>query len=574
MSTVRTHFIQNPRTLPQAAQWITPIPEGVGRILFIACANYGSGNSDVTAAVSVTVGGVAAIFVEGVEPGGVRPGATLNVWMLNEAAIAQMTPDGNGNFPVVQTGGSGVSHFNSTFTVARAKQDLSTIRRGMAHSSNGAGAIPYRSTNNSFTIGIAYFDTLAQHIVLSNPPRTVNAELSNSHFAYAYADAEAGEQEFTWGLWTGEVSGVVLNLSTLYDFDVISINGLDDIRYGQNDVSLVIQGDFVPTSVMIGNVAATNIRGTFPNYLFDIPSFTDLGTIPKLHNSVDIIVSDGEVDLDFPKIIHEPLGYQTVELEPPLYEPNDGLLYHWPHLEDVPNTLVVYENRDDFRIYKDGTYGANRDESYNVWVLTPTVGGYTTELGVVTINDTSDLLAADLSLTGAGMVLQLVKHHNLTSLTDRNMLHFGSNMVDVGSPATYSDADGRDTQITLTAKGNQPVHGSVVVKYKRLDLEGFHSFEPRTLMFTDNSDITTANVAAMLNSVYGTNLAPDEIASVVDNGVSFESGDITITAASSSVGYTGSVTLPARISSADINVVFPETVIDGFYWSDVTKPIE
>lgn len=121
---------------------------------------------------------------------------------------------------------------------------------------------------------------------------------------------------------------------------------------------------------------------------------------------------------------------------------------------------------------------------------------------------------------------------------------------------------GKNTKVAISMNPSSTYRGQMSLYYDRLDLAALSEFSPYKLVATAGQ--TVAQVLPLIRDMYGITLTMSDLqsgAQVVDDGTGTGGTQITLTALSTSPGYTGSVTIqfapPPNISTAFFSNLLP-----------------
>lgn len=122
-------------------------------------------------------------------------------------------------------------------------------------------------------------------------------------------------------------------------------------------------------------------------------------------------------------------------------------------------------------------------------------------------------------------------------------------------------ANGKNTKVSVLMNSGAPLRGSMTLYYDRLDLGAWANFSPVLIVAPPNVDVST--VLNLIRDQYGFTLTMNDIADTS----TFVSGDgsahVTLTALSTSLGYTGTFEC-AFAPLPNFSTAFYSNVLTGF----------
>lgn len=168
---------------------------------------------------------------------------------------------------------------------------------------------------------------------------------------------------------------------------------------------------------------------------------------------------------------------------------------------------------------------------------------------------------SDLTQTGKTLIFALINTANPSlvngAIDDSN--------VTLSAPAVLtSDASGKNTKLTLTAKADQGYTGTADVTYNRLDLQAVADIKvPGGLSLVDASYATGADLIAAINTALGTAL----VAGDFTNASTAISGSYprtaTLTAVTTSLVFVGSLAVTITEPQVALADALTTTDLDG-----------
>lgn len=158
-------------------------------------------------------------------------------------------------------------------------------------------------------------------------------------------------------------------------------------------------------------------------------------------------------------------------------------------------------------------------------------------------------MAINFNQSSAAMLIQLINEDNGTSITQAD--------VNIGLPSDYAGTAGRNTQVTISAKAGRPYSGSFTFHYKRLQLGT--AWNSGIVFTTGTAYVDTHSILPLINSQFGLQLDTSDI-----TNTTFTGGTATLTAASTSLIWKGSVSITLNAPTVALSTIFSVVDLNGF----------